>query len=273
MVVPEGFVLPPWQLLVPLVVVLLGVAVTLWVLGPPVTDRTVLAFVPWIMLGSTLHVLHRIEAYPAAIEGLFATPGVYLTTAFVGGVTWLVGLFLTDAGLYRSSERFLGTVGTGLFVAFTVFTLYTSWEFGSFSPFWPVIAVVVAGILTALAWIALSLWFTEVAAVTAATGALVVFGHALDGVSTAIGYDVLGATEEVPLSLLILEAGESLPTYEYLGAGWLFVVVKMALALGIVGLFKEFVRESPRQARLVLVFVAAVGLGPGVHNILLFTIT
>jgi len=272
MVLPEGFVLPPWYLLGPTLVILGGVVAFLWSLDPPVTDRTVLAFTPWMMFGSTLHVLHRLEAYPPEIAVMFGTPSVYLVTAVVGGLAWIAGILLHAAGLQPTIERVLGTVGTGFFVVFAMFAIVTSLEFGTFQPFWPVIAVVVAGLVTALSWLALGLWFTDVAATTGVTGVIVVFGHVLDGVSTAIGYDVLGAHEEVPVSRFVLETAESLPTAEFVGAGWLFVLVKVVLALVVLGLFREFVRESPRQARLLLAFIAAVGLGPGVHNVLLFMV-
>ena len=273
MVIPEGFVLPPWYLLVPLVLVLAGIVALLWALEPPVTDATVVAFAPWMMFGSTLHVLYKLESFPSTIEPLFAAPSVYLTTAVGAGLVWIVASFVYAAGLQPSIERVVGVVGTGFFVVFAMFVLVTGWELGTLRPFWPVIAVVVTGIVTAIAWVALSLWFTEVAAVTGLTGAFVVFSQALDGVSTAIGYDVLGASEEVPLSRFVLEAGMDLPTYEYVGAGWLFVLLKVALALVVVGLFKEFVREAPRQARLLLALIAAVGLGPGTHNVLLFAVS
>lgn len=264
--------LPPWYLLVPLLVVLGGILALLWALEPPVTDRTVLAFAPWMMFGSTLHVLHRLEAYPDSIATLFASPSVYLVTAIVAGLVWIVGIFLYAGGLQPSIERVVGVVGTGFFAFFAMVVLLDSWDAGTFEPFWPVIAVVVTGIVTALAWLVMGLWFTDVAATTSMTGVLVVFGHALDGVSTAIGYDILGAHEEVPVSRLILEAGHALPTAEYIGGGWLFVLVKVALAMVILGLFKEYVEEAPRQARTVLALVAAVGLGPGVHNVLLFLV-
>ncbi len=272
MVLPEGFVLPPWYLLVPLLVFLAAIGGILWTIDPPVTDRTVLAFAPWMMFGSTLHVLHRIDAYPDSIAILFTTPSVYIVTAVVAGGFWILSAFLYAAGLQRSIARVVGISGTAFFVVFAMFTIVSHWEQGAIDPFWPVIAVVVSGVVTALAWLVLSLWFTDVAAVTSLTGVLVVFGHTLDGVSTAIGYDVLGASEEVPLSLLILEAGNALPTAEYIGGGWLFVLVKLTLALGILAIFKEYVQEAPRQARLILGLVAAVGLGPGVHNVLLFTL-
>lgn len=272
MVLPEGFALPPWYLLGPLLVVLGGILALLWALEPPVTDRTVLAFAPWMMFGSTLHVLHRFEVYPDSIAVLFASPSVYLVTAAVAGLVWIVGIFLYAGGLQPTIERVVGSVGTVLFVVFATIVLLNGWNAGTFEPFWPVIAVVVTGIVTALAWLALGLWFTDVAATTSRTGALVVFGHALDGVSTAIGYDVLGAREGVPASRLILEAGEALPTAEYVGAGWLFVVVKVVLALVVLGLFREYVEEAPRQARTILGLIAALGLGPGVHNTLLFIV-
>ncbi|SIS08864.1 DUF63 family protein [Natronorubrum thiooxidans] len=273
MVVPEGFVLPPWYLLVPMLVVLAGIIALLWALEPPVTDRTVLAFAPWMMFGSTLHVLHRMEVYPDRIESLFASPSVYLVTAIVAGAAWIIAIFLYAGGLQPTISRFVGISGTAFFAVFAMVTINIGVERGTLEPFWPVIAVVATGIVTALAWIALSLSFTDVAATTGMTGALVVFGHTLDGVSTAVGYDVLGAGETVPLSRLILEAGEALPTAAYIGAGWLFVLVKVGLALVILGLFKEYVDDQPQQARTILALVAAVGLGPGIHNVLLFLIT
>jgi len=272
MVFPEGFVLPPWYLVVPLVVVLVGVIALLWVVSPPVTDETVMAFVPWILLGSTGHVLYKIEAFPSNVELLFSAPTVYGTTAAVAGLVWIGGSFLYAAGLQRSIERFVGVVGTGFVSVFVMFTIFIGWELGRFDPFWPVISVVTTGVVVALVWVALSLWFTDVAAITGLTGALVLFGHTLDGVSTAIGYDLLGATEEVPASQFILDVGGQLPTTDFIGDGWLFVLVKIGLAALIVGLFKEYVRDEPRQARFILLLVAAVGLGPGFHNVLLFTV-
>ncbi|WP_226005330.1 DUF63 family protein [Natrinema salinisoli] len=272
MVLPEGFVVPPWYLVVPVLVILGGIIALLWALEPPVTDRTVIAFAPWMMFGATLHVLYKMGTFPSSIEPLFTAPMVYAVTAVVTGLVWIIGVFLHVGGLQETISRFVGITGTAFFTVFAMFALFLSLEIGTLAPFWPVIAVVVAGIVTAIAWLALGLWFTDVAATTGATGVLVVFGHTLDGVTTAIGYDILSATENVPLSLLLLEAGGSLPTAEYIGAGWLFVLVKVGLAMVILGLFREYVEEQPQQARLLLAFVAAVGLGPAVHNTLLFTV-
>lgn len=273
MVLPAGFELPEWYILVSLLVVLIGIGIILWAISPPVPDKLILAFTPWIMFGATLHVLYKLEAFPSNIEMIFSSPTVYLTLAVVMGFVWIAGIFLSAAGLQRSMSRFVGITGTGFFVVFAHVAIFLGWEGGAFDPFWPVVAVIVAGIIAAVAWMLVSLWFTELAAATGLTGALVIFSQALDGVSTAIGFDVLGAGEEVPLSAIILDLGTSLPTAEVLGGGWLFVVVKVVLAVVVIGLFTDLVREWPHKARLGLAFVIAVGLGPGVHNLLLFTVT
>ena len=72
---------------------------------------------------------------------------------------------------------------------------------------------------------------------------------------------------------MILHAAETLPTAELLGVGWLFVVVKIVVASIVVVLFREYVADEPAEGYTLLGFIAAVGLGPGVHNLLLFAIT
>ncbi|AGB15442.1 putative membrane protein [Halovivax ruber XH-70] len=275
MVLPEGFAIPPWYFTVVLLLGVAGVGALLWAIDPPVTDRTVLAFTPWMMFGSTLYVLGRdpISAFPEPIAPLFEAPSVYVTTAILAGFIWIVANILHAGGLYRSIPRFVGICGTAFLSVFATAAIMTGIESGTFAPFWPVVAVVITGIVTAIGWLALSLWATEVAAITGLTGALVCFAQVLDGTSTAIGYDVLGAGEQVPLSTAVLELAGSLPTAEYIGAGWLFVLVKLTLALVVVWLFADLVRDRPRAGRIALGFVAAVGLGPGVHNLLLFTIS
>ncbi|NHN47013.1 DUF63 family protein [Halostella sp. JP-L12] len=272
MVLPEGFVLPPLPYLVGLGIGFAAVVALLWALSPAVTDVTVLAFAPWMVAGSVLHVLYQQEAFPPVLEPLFSTGAVYLTTAIVAGLVWIVAVFLTAMRRNASVARQLGTIGTGVAVTFAMFSLYLGTQDGSVELFWPVIGAVLAGVVAALAWLVLGLTITDAAAVTGMSGALVVFAHSLDGVSTAIGVDVLGAAERTPASRVVLDLAARLPVADTVGVGWLFVLVKVALALLVVWLFEEYVRESPRQARLLLAFVAAVGLGPGAHNLLLFAV-
>jgi uncharacterized membrane protein len=127
--------------------------------------------------------------------------------------------------------------------------------------------------VTALAWISLRRLRPEATATAGAVGLLALFGHGLDAVSTAVGVDVLGFGERTPLSRVIMEFAAGLPTADFLGSGWLFVVIKMVLVGGIVVLFADYIEETPAEGYLLLGFIAAVGLGPGAHNLLLFAVT
>jgi uncharacterized membrane protein len=275
-ILPEGFSLPGLVYLVPLVLTLLAVAGVLVFLEPDVTDWTVIAFAPWMMLGAVLHVLYQQTAYPDVLQPLFGTPTVYLTTAVLGGFVWGISTLVGAMRRRGSNDRQLAVIGAAVTAVFATFSMYIGASAGGLTPvsaFWPVIGLVVAGIVAALAWLLLSLTFTDAAAITGAPGALVVFAHSLDAVSTAIGVDVLGAGERTPLSASILEFAGGLPTSGAIGDGWLFVLVKVVLALVIVAAMEDLYRDAPRQARAILAGVAAVGLGPGVHNLLLFAVT
>lgn len=266
---PEGFEMPSFVYVVVLVVGTATVAALLWALKPPVTDATVLALAPWMMIGGTVHALYQIHGAPDLVEPLLGTPAIYVTTAIVGGSVWIVTSLYSAMGS-NSPDRPLGLAGIALFTVALGWGVVQALGAGTLDPLPVVIGIVAATLLTALTWFLIGYRWTQAAAVTSWTGALVVASHALDGVSTAVGFDWLDAEERTPLSAYVLDAAEALPTAEYVGSGWLFVAVKLALATVVVVLFRDWVREAPRQARLVLAFVAAVGLGPAVHNFTLF---
>lgn len=267
------YTIPSLVYVVPLLIAFLGVAALLWAIQPPTTDWTVVSFAPWMAIGSVLFLLDGLGAYPAIVAPLFGPVTVYVTTAVFAGFVWILMTFI--AGIRKGFDIYygVGVFGGGVALMLVVFLFLAGINAETFNPLFPVFGTIVAALVTALAWVALSLTYTDVARYTGRTGAFVVFAHSLDAVSTAFGYDLLGAGERTPLSRLILEFSASLPTAEYVGAGWLFVLVKVVLALVIVAAFREYLEESPRRARLVLALVAAVGFGPGVYNLLQFTLT
>lgn len=267
MVVPEGFGLPP---LAHLVVLAVGVAAVAWGLRrecPAVTEDVVVAFAPWMVAGAAMHVLYALQTLPAALAPFFGTPASYFTTFVVGGGTWLV---LTRRGSDVPGP--LAAVG-GVFALAIIGTALV-WGFarGTVALLWPLVGLVVAVAIATVAWLALSRVQPAATATTGGVGALTVFAHTLDGVSTAVGVDLLGFAERTPLSRLVLDAAADLPTADVIGAGWLFVAIKLALALVVVWLFADYVREEPTEGYLLLAVVAAVGLGPGAHNLLLFAV-
>jgi uncharacterized membrane protein len=267
-VLPAGFALPPLPYLLGL---LAGLAVVGWRLvrrRPPVTERTVLAFVPWIVLGAALHVLYVVEALPAAVRPLAGTPSVYLTAAVAAGATWLAADRAGDGG--RTARR-LGVGGVVVALPVVAATLAVGGARGSLRPAPALGIVALAAVVAAATWALLRRAHPETA-VTGRVGLLAVAAHALDGVSTAVGVDLLGFGERTPLSRLVIEFAAGLPTASLLGSGWLFVLVKLGVAGVVVAALAETVREAPTEGRLLLGFVAAVGLGPGTHNLLLFAV-
>lgn len=265
-VFPSGFALPP----TPYLVAILGLGAiaiaALWTVRPPVNQAIVIALSPWMVTGGALYALFQTGELPEILAPFFSSPAVYVTTFGIAGLVWAVGTryeFMAPVLVVSTGAvTVVGTVGAALGLAFTQ---------GTLSPFWPFVAVVVAIVLTAGVWAAVrpqSVRFAD----TGYAGQLVVFGHAIDGVSTAVGADVLHFAEQTPLSRVVIEVGAALPTAELIGAGWLFVVLKVALAVVVVRLLGDLVRQEPPQAYALLGFVAAVGLGPGAHNVVLFAI-
>lgn len=266
-VLPAGFALPPWPYVVVLAVGVAIVGGTLWRLAPSVTAATVLGLVPWMAVGSALHAWFVIGAAPASLTPLFGTPAVYAFVFIVLGAVW--------AGLSARGELDPGAVARWLAAGGSLgFAIAAALVLSSGTPlslFWPVVGLVVALLIGALTW-ALLRAFVPAAAVTSWAGVLVVVAHALDGVSTAIGVDVLGFGERTPASRFILDLAAGLPSADLVGVGWLFVLVKLGLAGAIVAVFADLVEEDPRQGHLLLALIAAVGLGPGVHNLLLYAV-
>lgn len=264
---PEGFALPPLPYLLGLLIVGGAVAAAFSRRVPPVTDRVVAAFAPWMLAGAWLHVLHVVGGAPGFVDPLLGTPAVYISTAILAGAIWLA----TDAA-DLPVPAVLGFTGAILAVLVLAAAVATAAAGGDLALFWPVVAAVLGVGLGVAGWVGLQRYEPEVR-VAGAGGLLALVAHSLDGVSTAVGIDILGATERTPLSRAIIEFGAALPTAEFVGTTWPFVAVKFALACFLVWLLADYVREDPESGRLLLVLVTAVGLGPGAHNLLLFTVT
>ncbi|GGL26965.1 hypothetical protein GCM10009037_08270 [Halarchaeum grantii] len=266
MVLPSGFTVPPLLYLLGLLAATLLVGGALVRERPAVTSRTVLAFAPWMALGSTLYVCYQLGVVPAIVAPLVSAPAVYLTTFACMGAVWLA------ARRTAAPRRVLAGVGLlGISLPVAVAVRYGTTH-GTLTPAWPLAGLLVALLLTGVCWAGLRRLRVEDARVVEGAGALAVLGHALDGVTTAVGVDLLGFGEQTPLSRLVMEFAGTLPTASVLGVGWLFVLVKLAVAVGVVLLLADYVRDAPAQGYLLLAFVAAVGLGPGAHNLLLFTV-
>ncbi|MES3516493.1 MAG: DUF63 family protein [Natronomonas sp.] len=265
---PSDFGLPPLPYLVGL---LFGLSVAVFACyrrRPPVTAPVVVGFAPWMAAGGCLYALFRVDAFPSALAPLFGSPAVYLTVGTVAAVVWAAVADRSGDGWgVDTASGALLVSGTAVAVGGLFAALALGVSRGSLALIWPVAAVGGSIVTTAVVWSVLTR-LTD-AGVTGGAGVVVVFAHALDGISTAIAVDRLGFGEQVPLSRLIIEFGASLPI---VSGGMLFTVVKLAVAGVVVALFVDYVRDAPAEAYLLLTVIAAVGLGPGAHNVVLFTL-
>jgi uncharacterized membrane protein len=215
-------------------------------------------------LGSAAHVLYVVDALPPLLSPFAGSPTVYLTVGSLAGAAWLVA----DATRPDRVPAVLAVAGTLLLAP--VVAVAVSTGLSPEGARWSTIALVLTIPIAGAVWVGLTRLRPETA-ITGGVGALAVFAHALDGVSTAVGTTHLGFGERTPVSRILLEIG-GLPSLPVVGEGWLFLLVKLAVASAVVWLFAGYIRETPGEGYLLLGFVAAVGLGPAAHNLLLFAV-
>ncbi|WP_415379207.1 DUF63 family protein [Halosimplex sp. TS25] len=270
---PSGLAIPPLPYAIVLVVLTAASLAALYLLGPPVTTKQVVAFAPWMVAGGAFHALYQAGLIPGVAEPFFGAPAVYVTTFLLAAAVWLPSVIraqtVDDVGRIA---RNLGVAGGLLVLGLTVFS-YT-YAIGrveaSVALVWLPLGFLGAAVLTAPCYYLLAIRWTGAVDRAGWGGPLVVFAHALDGLSTSIGVDVIGTGERTPIPRRIMDFAETLPTYPYIGKGWLFAVVKLVMAMAIVVFLADIVDESPTEGNILLAFVAAVGMGPAANNLFLF---
>jgi uncharacterized membrane protein len=265
MVLPAGSSVPPLPHAAVLLATALAVAWGLYRERVRITDWTILALSPWMVAGATAYVVSQLGVIPSAVAPFFGSPSVYATTFVVAGVVWLLA-----RGTRRPMAILAGSGVVALLVP-TAVALAVGAEDG-LAPILPLVGAGLAAVVGWATWWAFGIVRPRDASTVGVAGPVVVFGHALDGISTAIGVDLLGFGERTPLSALILDLAGALPTADVLGVGWLFVLVKLVVATLVIWLLAGYVRDEPAEGFTLLGVVAAVGLGPGAHNVLLFIV-
>ena len=255
----------------------------LYTIRPPLTQRTVLAMVPWVVTGAALHAFYQLgqalgtSLYPSWAEPLVAAPAVYLTTFLLMATVWLLASLV---GMYTSSVAnpsvagWLAGIGVGVATPLVILLIWQGLDpaTGTLRLTMPFLGLILSMVVTFVVYILLGAWRTYIIAEARHVGWLVLFAHTFDGITTAIGVDILGTSERSYLPRRILEFSAELPTYETLGAGWLFVVVKLLVAVLVIVLFADFVRDEPERGNLFFAIVAFVGLGPALNNFFLFLV-
>lgn len=245
------------------------IAIILWKLEVRIDENIIVSLIPWMAFGAGLRVIGVVglEGYEGLenISFLFGNPIVYITTFILLGFVWAMISFLNKDQIAEKILLISGLIGFGT-------TMMILSKNGWTNPMWAVGGLITALVISILVWEGIKRKSTEISKVLGSTGLLVILGQTLDGTSTAIGIDILNFKEQTPISQIILDIGAALPIVNVIGAGWLFVCIKIGLAIALVFLFVDYVKEKPLYARILLIVMIAVGIGPGMHNLILYSV-
>jgi uncharacterized membrane protein len=278
-----------------LVFMLVGVLLLLRRLEVRMTPLLYIALVPFMFLGGALRVVEDTNvAFLQADAGmllpyppvaLIISPFIYFVMFAFTLATLVVGITLYRRGVLESYEPFVGAVGSVALVGTIGWLLYIS-ATSEIVGFFPAITVITLGgatLVTAIFWWASQRYAPFINEGTDYIGALIVWGHTVDGLANVVSLDwteTLGTGVTYGSKHVVNEATvritESLqPAWlsETIGTAWPFLFIKIAAAVFVVWIFNdEIFEESPRYAYLLLIAILAVGLGPGTRDMIRATL-
>lgn len=247
------------------------------------------ALFPFMFFGGALRVVEDAnDAVPTGIEAaisypwntLIISPIIYFTVFFLTLVALVTAVWLERTGVVSQYEYPLAGIGTALLLASLTYLGYlaATTDHVYFHPQILVVVLLGATLITALVWMGVKRYLPSLLAGTGFVGAVIVWGHAIDGVANVVGIDwavALGLPYNLvpkhPVNRALIGVGEQFPAVitDLIGTAWPFLVVKIIAALAVVWVFdEEIFEESPRYAILLLVAILAVGLGPGTRDML-----
>lgn len=247
------------------------------------------ALFPFMLFGGALRTVEDANvallqagdpAIPFPWSGLLISPLIYFTVFFVTLAALLVSVAAARREIVRRYEPLLAGMGT---VALVVTVGYLGWLASTTNlldihPSVPIVTLVGATLITAIVWVGTERYAPEVNAGTGYMGALVVWGHTIDGIANVLSLDWASAfglptyTPKHVVNSAIIDVTSALQpdsVSNAIGTAWPFLFVKVGAALFVVWVFNEEIFEdSPRYSMLLLVAVTAVGLGPGTRDFL-----
>lgn len=249
------------------------------------------ALTPYMFLGGALRVIEDAnDAVPPGVDPaitypantMIISPVIYFSMfLFVLGVL-LLSIWLEREGLVDHYGYPIAAFGS---VALLGVLGYLGWlaattQYVRFFPQITIVTLVGATIISGLVWAGIERFAPRINRGTGTIGAIVLWGHVVDGVANVVGIDweayltggaVPNLVPKHPVNRALIGVGERFPAAmtDIIGTAWPFLVVKIAAAVVVLYIFDETIfEESPRYAILLLVAILAVGLGPGTRDML-----
>lgn len=241
---------------------------------PRVSRRAVAALVPWMVVGAALSVLAGAADYPTVVQPAITGVGAYLTTYVLVCLVWFAILqFSRGARRTGRLPTYLGAMGIGTAATVVSALLLRAGHLAVGQLFWLAIAPIAAAAVAGIVLLLLGLWYPEAAAYTGMAGGLVVFGHALAAIGTAVAV-VATSGGHTTLSWAVLNLAATVAAAGLVGLNqqllwaWGFVWTKLVLATVAIVLLTAYTRRHPDRGNLALGLVAAVGVVGGVTTLL-----
>lgn len=213
---------------------------------------------------------------------LVISPVIYLTLFVITLIALAVAIWLSRAQYVSSYHIALAGIGTVLLtmVIVVLLGLGVTTEYVHFLPQFTIVTVVIASLITWITWQGIEEYAAWLNDGTGRMGAVVLWGHAIDGTANVVGLDwgaELGypggdLVGKHPVNRAIVDTTAAVLPENIVaitGDAWPFLVLKIAVVVVVLAIFDETVfDESPRYAVLMLVAILAVGLGPGTRDML-----
>jgi uncharacterized membrane protein len=273
-----------------LLLMLGGVILLVRRLGVGTDKRLFYGLLPFMFLGGALRVVEDAnDAVPVGVDplvsypwnSLLISPVIYFTLFAVTLVALVGSVRLARSGRVTSYERPLAVAG-GVLLAATLGYLLLLGVTESYVDLFPqvtLLTLLVATVATLAVGAVVRRVAPQVNSGTGLAGAVVIWGHAVDGAANVLLLDwslALGLgidySPKHPANAAVVGVTEAVvpeTVTAVVGTAWPFLLVKLLAATGAVWLFDDRIfEESPRYAVLLLVAVLAVGLGPGTRDML-----
>lgn len=274
-----------------LVVILFAVSKMLSHTGVKLDKKLVFSLIPYMVFGGALRVVEDAnDIVPVGIESLIEypvnilliSPVIYGTMFLVTIVSILVSIKLEEKKFIDRYEHALIAIGIALAVAVLSYLgwLILSWAHVHLYLEIALVVLTMTTVFTIISW-----WFINrdgntIAEGIGSIGIVVLWSQILDGVANVVGidwvYKLTGGMQKNlvpkhPINRGLVEIGSQFPEWvtNIIGTAWLFLVVKIGAALLVIYIFdKEAMEENPGWTILLLIVIIAVGLGPGMRDML-----
>ncbi len=258
-----------------LAITLATITIVLYTHHPRVTQQTILASIPWLLVGAILPLVQTFATYPRLVASIYRHPWSYLLAIAIPGLLWLLLFDLSVASRAQNHySAYLGMTGIGTSLPLVTFLLLaaptTSLTRLAVGVLVPLIALLGAIVIV----FTFGFWHPDLVAYADRAAGFVVFGSLLHGTATIIEVTANGQAAHSWLSTAVFD----LVTRYSLGAAlglmplttWasLFLWIKIAIAIIVVTKLGDFVSEAPTAVYGLFGLFGAITLAPGLSGLL-----